>query len=151
MSPRIQLPSRRRRRRDAAAVRLGARSGMSLIEVIVALLILTGVLLGLGGFTAKFAQASSQAHLVINANEIAARRLDAIRTQATYAALDTLTGSDSTSPNSRADYLQYVVKTLVKQTGGAIGDTIDYKAVTVTVTHKAMKKAVQKTTIMAAF
>jgi Tfp pilus assembly protein PilV len=150
MSARIQLPLRRRRP-IAAVVRLRARSGMSLIEVAVALLILTGVLLGLGGFTAKFAQASSQAHLIINANELAARRLDAIRTQPTYAALDTLTGTDSTSPNSRADYQQYVVKTLVKQTGGAVGDTVDFKAITVTVTHKAMKKPVQKTTVMAAF
>ena len=129
------------------AMRRRVRRGFSLVEVIVAMMIMTGVLLALGGFTAKFAQASSQAHFVINANELAARRLDDARNQPTYSSLDLLAGNDS----ARSDFMWYKVRTDVLRTGGAVGDTVDYKTVTVTVTHPAMKKVVQKTTIMAAF
>ncbi len=126
------------------------RAGFTLIEVVVALFIMTGVLLALGGFTAKFAASSSQTHMVVNANEMAARRLDAIRQQPTYASLDTLAGTDSVSPWTRADGLTYVVTTSLRRTGSAT-DTVDYKTITVTVTQRAMKKVVSKTTIMAAF
>ena len=72
-----------------------ARKGMTLVEVIVAMMLLVGVVLVLGGFSAKFAQASNQAHLVVLANELAATRLDAVRQQPNYAGLDTLVRTDT--------------------------------------------------------
>jgi prepilin-type N-terminal cleavage/methylation domain-containing protein len=132
--------------RRAAAAR-SARRGMSLVEVIVALLILTGVLLALGGFTAKYAQASGQAQFVITANELASQRLDAVRTQPSYSAINLLV--DSTTVKS--DFRYFTVKTRVKQIGGGVTDSIDYKLVTVIVTHPSMRKPVSKTTAVAAF
>lgn len=123
------------------------RSGMSLVEVIVAMMLLVGVVLVLGGFSAQFARATAQAHLIVLANELAASRLDAVRQQPTYAALDSLATTDTV----KADFSQYAVKTLLLRVGGGVTDSVDYKIVTVTVTHPAMKKTVTKTTAVAAF
>ena len=120
---------------------------MSLVEVIVAMMLLVGVLLVLGGFSAQFARATAQAHLVVLANELAAARLDAVRQQPTYAALDSLAKTDTVP----ADFSRYAVKTQLLRVGGKAADSVDYKLVTVTVTHPAMKKTVTKTTAVAAF
>ncbi len=123
------------------------RKGMTLVEVIVAMLLLTGVVLVLGGFSAKFAQASSQAHLVIGANELASARLDAVRQQPTYASIDTLARTDTGS----SDFTKYTIKTQVVRIGGAVTDSVDYKIVSVTVTHPQMRKTVAKSTAVAVF
>lgn len=123
------------------------RRGMTLVEIIVAMMLLVGVVLVLGGFSAKFAQATGQAHFVVAANEIAATRLDAVRQQPTYAAIDTMVRTDTV----KADFSAYTMKTQVVRIGGAITDSVDYKLVTVTVKHPAMRKTVTKTTAMAAF
>lgn len=124
-----------------------ARAGMSLVEVIVAMMLLVGVVLVLGGFSAQFARATSQAHLVITANELAATRLDAVRQQPNYVAIDSLVRTDTV----KADFSSYAVRTQVQRVGGAPTDTIDFKLATVTVTHPGMKKIVTKTTAVAAF
>jgi len=124
-----------------------SRKGMTLVEVIVAMMLLVGVVLVLGGFSAKFAQASNQAHLVVLANEIAATRLDVVRQQPSYVALDTLAVTDSV----KADASWYRVQTQKTRIGGAVTDSVDYKLFTVTVTHPAMRKVVTKTTAVAAF
>ncbi|CAN5923468.1 hypothetical protein BH11GEM2_BH11GEM2_18540 [soil metagenome] len=126
---------------------LRRRSGMSLVEVIVAMMLLVGVVLVLGGFSAQFARATAQAHLIVLANELAASRLDAVRQQPTYAALDSLARTDTV----KADFSQYAVKTQLLRVGGSVTDSVDYKLVTVTVTHPAMKAVVAKTTAVAAF
>ena len=123
------------------------RSGMSLVEVIVAMMLLVGVVLVLGGFSAQFARATAQTHLVVLANELAASRLDAVRQQPTYTALDSLVRTDTV----KADFSQYAVRTQLLRVGGGVTDSVDYKLVTVTVTHPAMKSTVKKTTAVAAF
>lgn len=120
---------------------------MSLVEVIVAMMLLVGVVLVLGGFSAQFARATSQAHLIVLANELAATRLDAVRQQPSYAAIDSLVRLDS----AKADFATYMIRTQMVKIGGGAADTVDYKLVTVTVTHPAMKKVVSKTTAVAAF
>ena len=141
-----------RRRRptvaDARRIRSGLRrNGMTLVEVIIAMLILVAVVLALGNFSAKFTQAAGQAHLVVVANELAATRLDAVRQQPNYAALDSLVRTDTV----KSDFSTYTVRTQMTRVGGAVTDTVDYKMVTVTVTHPQMKKTITKTTAVAAF
>jgi Tfp pilus assembly protein PilV len=134
-------------RRSRALLRGLSKKGMTLVEVIVAMMLLVGVVLVLGGFSAKFAQATNQAHLIILANELGATRLDAVRQQPDYAAIDSLAQTSTV----KADFSAYSVKTQVVHVGGAVTDTVDYKLVTVTVTHPAMRKTVTKTTAVAAF
>ena len=129
-----------------------ARHGMSLVEVIVAMIILTGVLLVLGAFSAKFAQANGQAHLVITANEIATARLDEIRTQPTYASLNLLATPPQTPDSIKTDNTTFVRRTFVRRVGGiAATDSVDYKLLTVTVSHPSMSKVISKTTAIAAY
>ncbi len=123
------------------------RKGMTLVEIIVAMMLLVGVVLVLGGFSAKFAQATAQAHFVVAANELASTRLDAVRQQPTYAAIDSLVRTDSV----KADFSTYSVRTQMVRVGGGVLDSVDYKMVTVTVKHPAMRKIVTKTTAVAAF
>ncbi|MDB4885542.1 MAG: hypothetical protein JWN79_980 [Gemmatimonadetes bacterium] len=139
-------------RQRSSTIGAGARRGMSLIEVMVALFILTGVLLVLGNFSARFAQANGQAHLVITANEIAASRLDEIRTQPTYLALDSLTTAANKPDSIKADNTTFIRMTAVARYGGPlVADSFDYKVMTVTVTHPSLKKPVSKSTAIAAF
>lgn len=140
------LRSRAARGLPPVAVR-DTRHGMTLVEIIVAMVLLTGVVLVLGGFTAKFSQANSQVHLVIAANEIAAQRLDEVRQQPTYGAVDLL--KDSSTINY--DFQNYARQTVVKRIGGGTTDSVDYKLVTVTVKAPGMKKIVSKSTAVAAF
>ena len=122
---------------------------MTLIEIIVAMMILTGVVMMLGGFTAKFSHANSQAHLVIAANELASQRLDTIRQQATYGSIDLLKTS---SPDTiKYDFMKFARQTTVLRIGGGVTDSVDYKLVTVTVTAPGMRKTVTKSTAIAAF
>ena len=64
-----RAPMQRGRRLGGRASDTRRRAGMTLVEVIVAMMLLVGVLFGLGGFMTKFAQASGQARLTITANE----------------------------------------------------------------------------------
>lgn len=120
---------------------------MTLVEVMVAMLLLTTVILGLGVFTARFAMANGQARLIVAANEIAGQRLDAIRTQPTYASIDLLSDSVKVS----RDFTDYSVVTRVRRVGGTPIDSVDYRLMTVIVTNPSMKKTVMKTTALAAF
>lgn len=140
--------TRRPGRRPVTAPR--PRAGMTLVEVIVAMFIMSGVILVLGAFSATFARANAQAHFVITANEIAAARLDEARTQTSYDAVEDLEDSSSVTTEGTA----FTRRTMVKRIGGAPGtaaDTMDYKLLTVTVTHPAMRKIVSKTTAIAAY
>jgi type II secretory pathway pseudopilin PulG len=136
-----------RSRRSRVLLRGVRRKGMSLVEVIVAMMLLVGVILVLGAFSAQFARATAQAHLIVLANELAATRLDAVRQQPSYVAIDSLVRTDTV----KADFSSYAVRTQMVKIGGGVTDTVDYKLVTVTVTHPAMKKIVSKTTAVAAF
>lgn len=137
----LLVGSRTRRRATAPAPR--RRAGMSLVEIVVALLILTGVLLGLGGFTTKFTQATSQTNLVIQANELAVKRLDEARQQPNYLAVVSLKGARPRGFFSES--------TFVTRTGGGPTDLTDYMTVTVAIRHPLMKKRISKTTAVAAF
>jgi prepilin-type N-terminal cleavage/methylation domain-containing protein len=123
------------------------RSGMSLIEVMVAMLLLTGVLLALGGFMTKFSQASNQANLVLLANELAVKRLDEVRQQPNYLAVQNMAGKRSVRSEGRV----FTESTYVLRTGGAVLDPVDYMTVTTVILQDAMQKRVSKTTAVAAF
>ena len=123
------------------------RTGMTLVEVIIAMLLMVSVILVLGGFMTKFSQATGQARLVVQANELASARLDAVRQQPSYTSIDTLAHTDTV----KSDFTTYTLKTQIVHIGGAPTDSLDYKMVTVTVTQPYMKKVVTKSTAVAAF
>ena len=134
--------------RARRAVATPARRGMTLVEVIVAMFILAGVILVLGGFSANFARANAEAHLVITAYELAAARLDETRNQSAYSLIESLAATEQVS----ADNTVFDSVTTIRRVGGdQPTDVEDYKLVTVTVTHPALRKVVSKTTAITAF
>ncbi len=118
---------------------------MSLIEVMIALVILTGALLGMGRFIGNFAHSSTDGFMLSQAADLCLDRIETIKADGDYTDLEsTYSGTESAIPS-------YPGFTRVTQILRTVNSTTDYKAVTVTVTNPAMAGSVKKTTIISAF
>ncbi len=133
-----------RRARASHRTRADVRRGFTLVEVVFAIAMLGGVLLGFAAFTRNFVRASNAAALRAAASDCAVERIEAAKAATTYAGLDTLTGNEPVARCTGG----YARRTVVRQTRTA---QLDYKTVTVTVTHPALGTTVSKTTAIAAF
>lgn len=134
--------------RTGARVRARRRSGLSLIEVMVALGLLGGVMLGLGMFTAKMSQSTSGAYLRMRAAHLASNRIDSVKLAVRYSAIESLYVATETNlkGDPATDNTRFTRQTWVTRVGGAVTDTTDYKLVTVQVTNPQMSGSVRKTT-----
>ena len=137
-------------RRRSGSGGLPAREGFSLVEVIVALGLLTVVLLGLALFVSNMAHTTSESRLLGTASELAANRIETIKGSTNYASIDTFAVTE-TSITGSPTYAGFTRQTYVQHVGGAITDSVDYRVVTVVVTNPAMAGSVKKTTAIAAF
>jgi prepilin-type N-terminal cleavage/methylation domain-containing protein len=138
--------SRRARRRQATPA-LRNRGGFTLIEVIVAAVILSTALLAMAGFTVRYQQTESKVRQFSKAQELASARLETVRSAVPYASLDTMERTESTI----AGYPGYTRITVVSRIGGAPTDTVDYRAVTVKVLTPGSTQYVTKSSMVAAF
>jgi prepilin-type N-terminal cleavage/methylation domain-containing protein len=134
---------------DRARVRRGVvrRRGMTLIETLIAVVILGTALVALGQFMSNFAHATRAAGLQQRAIDLASDRIDSVRHSPTYASIDSMAGSKVVT----ADSTTYLVQTLVQLIGGSPTDTVDYKIITVAVSLPALPKPLRKTTVITAF
>ncbi len=137
-----------------AARAAGHRSGMTLIEVIIAVVILSGVFIGLSNFTRRFQHLTNNHDALAIASELAAARIEVVRLHRTYSTLvstfDGTSESSSTSSNpSMTQYPGYTRTTAAVRTGPSA--TADYVTVTVTVTNTATSTSVTKSLVIAAF
>ena len=137
-------------------LRLASRSGMTIIEVLFAVVILSGVMLALARYGQAFARATRNAANLTLASDLASSRIEVVRSHRTYATLtSTYNGVQETSATSAnpsmAGYEGYTRSTAVQRT---IADTLDYTTVTVTVTAATsalLTKPVVKTVVIARF
>ncbi len=136
-----------RRTMDAGVIRPHLRAGFTMVEVIVASLILGAALLAMAGFTVKYQQIDASARLVNKAMQAANERLERVRTAQPYLSLDSM----ATTESSIAAYPGYTRTTTVTHTGGTASDTVDYRIVTVRVTTPGTARTVTKTSIVGAF
>jgi prepilin-type N-terminal cleavage/methylation domain-containing protein len=134
-------------RRMHVARRLRNRAGFTLVEVIVAAVILTAALLAMAGFSVRYQQVDSSARIVNRAQQAANSRLELVRTAQPYSAIDTMATTESTIPN----FPGYTRVTAVTRMGGSPTDTVDYKIITVTVTTPGVARTVKKTSFVGAF
>jgi Tfp pilus assembly protein PilV len=125
------------------------RAGFTLVEVVVAAVILTGALLAMAGFTVRYQRTASRAELFNRGQQLANQRLEAVRSATPYMSLDTMARTESTVPG----FPGYSRVTQVSRVGGAQADTVDYRVITVRVNLPAgaERPSVTKTTLVAAF
>jgi Tfp pilus assembly protein FimT len=126
------------------------RDGLTLVEVVVALAILGGVLITLGMFAVRLSQQTTSSRIRVQAAQLAADRLEAVKGAPRYAAIESLFVATETSIPLNAGFRR---QTWVTRVGGTLADTIDYKIVTVQVsnTQVANSATVRKTTTIAPF
>lgn len=127
---------------------------MTLIEVMFALVIMSGVMLSLSRFGQGFARANRTSAFLAIASDLATARLEAVRAHGTYATLvstfhgDTETSADSTANPSMVGYDGYTRTTAVVAT---VTDSTDFVTVTVTVNSANLTSPMSKTVIIGAF
>lgn len=123
------------------------RAGFTLVEVIVASVILSTALLAMAGFTVKYQQTESHVRKFSKAQQLASVRLETVRTAIPYSAIDTMATTESSIPG----YPGYTRVTLVTHRGGTATDTVDFRTVTVRVSSPGARETVSKTSTVAAF
>lgn len=137
----------RHRQGAVPRARLRMRSGFTLVEAIVATVILTGALLAMAGFTVKYQQDDTKARLLSRAQQAANERLEVVRSALPYASLD----SFATSESVLSSFKGFSRTTSVTHVGGQPADTVDYRVITVQVTLPNSSRTITKTSIVGAF
>lgn len=120
------------------------RRGFTLVEVMVAMAVLAGVLLGAGKYTARFIHTTAVSQVTTTASDVAMERMEMIATDPSYTTLSarwagTTTGFPGYPAMSR-------VTTLQRITG--VAPRRDYTVVTVRVTEPTMAAPIRLTSIV---
>jgi prepilin-type N-terminal cleavage/methylation domain-containing protein len=129
---------------------MSGRRGMTLIEVMVASVILTGALLGMGVFVSKFQHSSSADKVATFARAMVEQRLELITGSgiATAVPYQSLASTYDETSASVAGDTSYHRTTVVLRDSTVVAD---YETITVTVTPPGAQPAVAKTTIIAKY
>lgn len=128
--------------------RRGSRAGMTLIEIVVAVTILSGALLGIAMFASRMVRGVSDSQAKTTAAELAGERLELVKLTGTYVSVDTFVRTETALGTG---YLGYTRQTQVQRVNAGVSDTLDYKIVTVTVRGQLLPQPVKRTTIIAAY
>ena len=134
-------------RRAPSKVSAALRPGFSLVEVIVASVILGAALLAMAGFTVKYQQVDAYTRFGVKAQQAANERLERVRTAQPYLSLDTM----ATIESSIAGLPGYTRTTTVTRVGGGPVDTVNYRIVTVRVRTPGNRSTISKSSIVGAF
>jgi len=122
--------------------------GLSLIEIMIAMVILTVVLLGMGRYMVDFSRTVRKSESRTVAVNLAAQRLSEIRASPNYSGLET---TFATTEPSITGFPGYTRSTIITRVGGPRPTfTNDYKMATVTVTGPGLTTPVKKTIVVAA-
>lgn len=117
-----------------------SRRGMSMIEVVVAVMILGGALLSMGMFVTNFARTTRSTNTRALAGQLVSSRLEEIKTWNNYYTLM------STFTLTETGVLTgYDRRTYTKQIGGNAGSKQDHILVTVAVYGKAIPDTIKNT------
>ncbi len=123
---------------------------MTLVEVILAIVILSGTMLGLGNFARKFQSANTGSTTKTLASDLAARQLADIMAYRPYSSIVTTYNGATTTYTSGA-YQGLTSTTTATRCASCPTATNDYVTVTVSVTGNDLAAAVTKTVVIAAF
>ena len=124
------------------------RRGFSLAEIIVALTILTGSLLGFAMVSQQFLRSNTDISSRSLASDLASTRIEQIKGTRAYTTLVTTFNNQVETWTGTSIYAGFTRTTYVTRTSTA---TNDYTTVTVVVTGRALSPVVRRTTSIAAF
>lgn len=123
---------------------------MTLVEVILAIVILSGTMLGLGNFARKFQSANSGSTSKTLASDLAASRVAEIEAYRAYNGIVSTYNGVAESLTTGV-YAGFTRSTAAVRCSGCPSATNDYITVTVSVTGNDLTSAVTKTVVIAAF
>ena len=124
------------------------RRGMTLIEVILAIVILSGAMLGLARFGQQFQRNTSTSSVQVIASDLATQRLETIKGWRAYSTLA------STYANTSETFVGdpvYGGFTRATKSRAVITSTDDYVTITVTITGNGLTTPITKNTNIAKF
>ena len=122
--------------------------GVTLIEIMISVVILSVVLLGMGRYLVDFSKAVRRSEARTVAINLAAQRISEIRASPNYSGLET---NYAVSESSIPGFTRYTRATTITHVGGPRPTyTNDYKTVTVIVNSPSLTSPVSKTIIVAA-
>ncbi len=125
------------------------RGGVTLIEILVSLVILSTALVGMARFVGTFSHATKGVSNQQRALDLISNRLDSITRQPSYTGIDSMGSAGGLAQSITIDSTTYTRTLYVTHTGGGPTDTVDFKTVTVKVSQASLTKPVEKTTIVA--
>ena len=136
---------------NAAAPSRRAPRGMTLIEVMIAIVILSGAMLGLAKFGGQFEHATATASDMSLASDLAVARVEQIKAFRTYSTL--VATYNNITETYATDPVYNGFSRLTKATRCNLCPTAanDYITVTVTVSGRSLSAPISKTTIIAVF
>ena len=133
MPPRLPLPRRR---------------GVTLIEIMISVVILSVVLLGMGRYMVNFSRTVRASEARTMAVALASARISEIRASPNYSGLET---NYATTESTIPGFTGYTRSTTITHVGGPRPTyTNDYKTVTVVVNGPGLSAPIKKTIIVAA-
>lgn len=126
-------------------IAMRTRKGLTLIETLIALTILTGAMLGMGTFVSRLSHGSGTGYELSMAGDLAVARVEQVKAYPAYASLETkFVGTET----GIAGYPGFTRHTYITHTSTS---RADYKTVTVVVTAAQLASPMKKTSIIAAF
>lgn len=125
------------------------RRGFSLVEVVVALGILTVTLLGFAAVAQRFTQSNTSVATRTVASDLATTRIEQIKGVRNYASLVSTYNNQVESWSGNSPYAGFTRSTYAARTGPNAQN--DYVTITVVVSGRGLSPAVRRTTSIAAF
>jgi prepilin-type N-terminal cleavage/methylation domain-containing protein len=125
------------------------RRGFTLVEVIVALVILSGVILAMTDFTRQFTRQTTDSAVEARASDLAVQQLETVKAWRAYGTIVATFHNNITTFAAPGPFAGLRRETLAVRTGPTA--TADHVTVTVVVTGGGLPAPVRRTTIIAAF
>jgi prepilin-type N-terminal cleavage/methylation domain-containing protein len=127
------------------------RRGMTLVEVMISIVILSGAMLGLARFGKNFQHATSLAGDMSLASDLAVARIEQIKAYRVYNSLVATYNNTTETFGTDPVFKGFTRKTYATRCAGCPTATNDYVTVTAVVTGNSLVSPISKTTIIAVF
>jgi prepilin-type N-terminal cleavage/methylation domain-containing protein len=127
------------------------RRGMTLIEVMIAIVIMSGAMIGLAKFGGQFEHTTASAGDMSLASDLATQRIEQIKSYRVYTSIVATYNNVTETWAGNPVYNGFTRKTVATRCTGCPTTTNDYITVTATVSGRSLVSPIAKTTIIAVF